>query len=181
MTYVKKNCQYSPAGGDAWTNSKHSGMPTYKCLIYWIVIWIYGYDCLQTYSKLISMAQCITAVTPLLTHWGYCSLVMRHRYGIHWYANVILNHCWTYHPYALMLEQCKPYAICNWLLAYEFLYNIFYGHVNAFQSIFSFHQRINYLQLFLNITYECIIKFSVTCATSKYILSIYWTRGVLHV
>ena len=28
----------------------------------------------------ISMAQCNTAVTPLLTHWSYCSLALRHRY-----------------------------------------------------------------------------------------------------
>ena len=28
----------------------------------------------------ISMAKCKTAVTPLLTHWSYCSLVLSHRY-----------------------------------------------------------------------------------------------------
>ena len=27
-----------------------------------------------------SMAQCRTAVTPLLTHWSYCSLALNHRY-----------------------------------------------------------------------------------------------------
>ena len=28
------------------------------------------------------MAQCKTAVTPLLTHWSYCSLALSHQYGI---------------------------------------------------------------------------------------------------
>ena len=30
----------------------------------------------------ISMALCKTAVTPLLTHWSYCSLALSHRYHI---------------------------------------------------------------------------------------------------
>ena len=30
----------------------------------------------------ISMALCKTAVTPLLTHWSYCSLALSHRYGV---------------------------------------------------------------------------------------------------
>ena len=37
------------------------------------VIWV-GY---------ISMAQCKTAVTPLLTHWSSCSLALSHRYSLY--------------------------------------------------------------------------------------------------
>ena len=33
----------------------------------------------------ISMAWCKTAVTPLLTHWSYCSLARSHRYVYRWY------------------------------------------------------------------------------------------------
>ena len=33
----------------------------------------------------ISMAQCKTAVTPLLTHWSYCSLALSHRFNPHTY------------------------------------------------------------------------------------------------
>ena len=36
------------------------------------------------------MAQCKTAVTPLLTHWSYCSLTLSHRY----LALVYLPRCW---------------------------------------------------------------------------------------
>ena len=32
-------------------------------------------------SDIISMARCKTVVTPLLTHWSYCSLALGHRYG----------------------------------------------------------------------------------------------------
>ena len=32
------------------------------------------------HPKSISMAQCKTAVTPLLTHWSYCSLALSHPY-----------------------------------------------------------------------------------------------------
>ena len=34
----------------------------------------------------ILMAKCKTAVTPLLTHWSYCSLALSHRY-YHWQTN----------------------------------------------------------------------------------------------
>ena len=33
-------------------------------------------------TTLISMAKCKTAVTPLLTHWCYCSLALSHRYHL---------------------------------------------------------------------------------------------------
>ena len=32
----------------------------------------------------ISMAQCKTAVTPLLTHWSYCRLALNHQYNFCW-------------------------------------------------------------------------------------------------
>ena len=35
------------------------------------------------FSDTISMAQCKTAVTPLLTHWSYCSLQLSHWYMSH--------------------------------------------------------------------------------------------------
>ena len=34
----------------------------------------------KRHPKSISMAQCKTAVTPLLTHWSYCSLALSHPY-----------------------------------------------------------------------------------------------------
>ena len=34
------------------------------------------------YQYHISMAKCKTAVTPLLTHWSYCSLALSHRYHV---------------------------------------------------------------------------------------------------
>ena len=37
---------------------------------------------------IISMDQCKTAVTPLLTHWSYCSLALSHRYN--WY-NIFID------------------------------------------------------------------------------------------
>ena len=40
-------------------------------------------------SHIISMSQCKTAVTPLLTHWSYCSLALSLRYEIH------VNYIWT--------------------------------------------------------------------------------------
>ena len=35
-------------------------------------------------SEIISMAKCKTAVTPLLTHWSYCSLALSHRFVDLW-------------------------------------------------------------------------------------------------
>ena len=40
------------------------------------------------------MAQCKTAVTPLLTHWSYCSLALRHRNGLlHGYRRTVGGIC----------------------------------------------------------------------------------------
>ena len=46
----------------------------------------------------ISMAQCKTAVSPLLTHWGYCSLALSHRYD---HNNLLRN----YMSYGISLEN----------------------------------------------------------------------------
>ena len=50
-----------------------------------------------TYAIYISMAKCKTALTPLLTHWSYCSLALSHRYA--WFnlheEKMLLSHCWN--------------------------------------------------------------------------------------
>ena len=44
----------------------------YSTVLYWCIV--------NVYFTYISMAQCKTVVTPLLTHWSYCSLALSHRY-----------------------------------------------------------------------------------------------------
>ena len=48
-------------------------------------------------EKIISMAQCKTAVSPLLTHWRYCSLALNHRF----------ENCrmWKFLPYCSGLNE----------------------------------------------------------------------------
>ena len=62
------------------------------------------YGCCQSSAKIISMAQCETAVDPLLMQWSYCSLVLRHRYAFLWWqpTSVVSSPfsdffiCWVY-------------------------------------------------------------------------------------
>ena len=51
---------------------------------HWLPTWNH-YTQNQTWilHNIISMASCKTAVTPLLTHWSYCSLALSHRYHNH--------------------------------------------------------------------------------------------------
>ena len=42
------------------------------------------------YQMIVSMAQCKTAITPLLMHWGYCSVALSHLYMPH-YNDVIMG------------------------------------------------------------------------------------------
>ena len=56
----------------------------------------------------ISMAQCDTAVTPLLTHWSNCSLTLSHRYGsskLH--HKSCLDHIWK--QWASSWNQPRPH------------------------------------------------------------------------
>ena len=50
------------------------------------------------WQTIISMAKCKTAVTPLLTHWSYCSLALSHQ--SEWRMNQIYEAMWR--PYATM-------------------------------------------------------------------------------
>ena len=58
-----------------------------------------------------SMAQCKTAVTPLLMHWSYCSLGLDHRYGfilpydVSWNCNVITVTHWGLNKMDAILQM----------------------------------------------------------------------------
>ena len=43
-------------------------------------IWFSELSALASYTNMISIAQCKTAVSPMLTHWRYYSLALSHRY-----------------------------------------------------------------------------------------------------
>ena len=52
---------------------------------YEVFLWVHGlvYNMYLSLTwHVISMAQCKTAVSPLLTYWRYCSLALSHRYVI---------------------------------------------------------------------------------------------------
>ena len=46
------------------------------------------------YNSAISISQCKPAVTPLLTHWSYCSLALNHRYHNWFYLSVWTDMVW---------------------------------------------------------------------------------------
>ena len=58
-------------------------------------LWICGkcYAMELTGSRLcIEMAQCKAAVTPLLTHWSYCSLAISSRLNVLMYYDILVTH-----------------------------------------------------------------------------------------
>ena len=98
-----------------------------------------GKACWDCEINIISMAQCKTAVTPSLTHWSYCRLVLRHRYntvrlsesmvsfpqytidtqepaigrGIDWFKCVQFMPIFT--SFALLFENVtRPWPWCKW-------------------------------------------------------------------
>ena len=67
---------------------KYSQMTHYSSPMrtrYEVFLWVHGlvYNMYLSLTwHFISMAQCKTAVSPLLTYWRYCSLALSHRYVI---------------------------------------------------------------------------------------------------
>ena len=58
------------------------------------------------------MAQCKTAVSPLLTHWRYCSLELSHRYTFPTWIHMLLQ-SWLHLSMGETNTHC--YIFCHWL------------------------------------------------------------------
>ena len=58
----------------------------YISVIKWYTFMLHRYK-MYDKSKIRSMAQCKTAVTPLLTHWSYCKLALNHQDNLYLVAH----------------------------------------------------------------------------------------------
>ena len=65
-----------------------------------------AHDLVIPLSRCISIAQCKTAVTPLLMHWSYCSLVLSHRY--------VLAACYNTSYFCMLLSQMPMICKIIW-------------------------------------------------------------------
>ena len=88
-----------------------------KQYISWLLFVFISPSWWRSTEQLISMTQCKTAVTPLLMHWSYCSLVLSHRYSptvcpalprLHqWYAQRFILCMYT--SYCCMVKPSRVY------------------------------------------------------------------------
>ena len=79
-----------------------------KCTYIFLFPW-------ETFELVISMASWITAVTPLLTHWSYCSLALRR-----WY----LPSCAKATLSKSMADKCISILPFQKNLLFQWLYNL---------------------------------------------------------
>ena len=100
----------------------------------------------------ISMTQCKTAVTPLLTHWSYCSLALSHRYShvprsnSMWMLKASLfiykkNFYWNNFMYIV-----NTHSLCKISIQTDnenYLFKILYRQWDIFKILFCSQSRIN--------------------------------------
>ena len=77
-----------------------------------------------------SMVQCKTAVSPLITHWRYCSLALSHQHDRvpeqyppqwlpgdmpHWSSSIPMINSWCINPFGWFIGTSKNHVSCNFL------------------------------------------------------------------